>query len=138
MFTFQQVMAQDLTGDGGCLREITGNKPCIDGCEASYGQVVQAGDHIWAHYEGSCEGTGEVFDASFEKPHRQPYGFDFVVGQGAVIKGWDIGFQGMKVGDEATLTLRSDYAYGDHGAPPQIPGGATLIFKVQLNRFERS
>ena len=52
-----------------------------------------------------------------------------------VIKGWDIGFASMKKGEKAVLTITSDYGYGDRGSPPKIPGGATLIFEVELLDF---
>ncbi len=49
-----------------------------------------------------------------------------------VIKGWDLGIQSMKVGEKATLKIQSEYGYGASGSPPSIPGGATLIFDVEL------
>ena len=59
-------------------------------------------------------------------------GFYFKIGAGGVIRGWDVGFLAMSIGEEGTLTIRQDYGYGAQGAPPTIPGGATLIFDVQL------
>jgi len=49
-----------------------------------------------------------------------------------VIKGWDVGFAAMSIGEVGTLTIREDYGYGANGAPPSIPGGATLVFEVEL------
>ena len=118
-------MSEDLRGDGGCLREITAT------ADVANPAVCKQGDYIFAKYKGMLQ-DGTVFDQSHGKSHREPYGFDFQVGAGQVITGWDVGFQGMKIGQKAKLTLRSDYAYGDAGAPPQIPAGATLIFEVEL------
>ena len=56
----------------------------------------------------------------------------FTLGQGQVIKGWDRGVATMRKGEKAMLTCRADYAYGDAGSPPKIPGGATLCFEVEL------
>lgn len=55
-----------------------------------------------------------------------------MIGEGQVIKGWDIGIMSMNLGEKAVLTITSEYAYGDIGAPPQIPSKATLIFTVEL------
>ncbi len=54
------------------------------------------------------------------------------IGTGQVIKGWDLGIMAMKLGEKAELTIKSEYAYGEMGSPPTIPGGATLIFDVEL------
>ncbi len=54
------------------------------------------------------------------------------IGTGQVIKGWDLGIMAMKLGEKAELTIKSEYAYGEMGSPPTIPGGATLIFEVEL------
>jgi len=58
-----------------------------------------------------------------------------VLGQGHVIKGWDIGVASMKKGEKAIFTLKSQYGYGEMGSPPKIPGGATLIFTIELLSF---
>lgn len=52
-----------------------------------------------------------------------------------MIKGWDIGVASMKVGEKSIFTLKSEYAYGEMGSPPKIPGGATLIFTIDLLSF---
>jgi peptidylprolyl isomerase len=74
---------------------------------------------------------GTKFDSSVDR--NDP--FKFQLGQGSVIKGWDIGFASMKKGEKAVLTITSQYGYGDRGSPPKIPGGATLIFEVELLDF---
>jgi len=91
-------------------------------------RVVNDGDTISVLYTGKLE-DGTVFDAS-EKHDNKP--FEFTVGQGMVIKGWDQGLLGAKIGEKRTLTIPSDMGYGAQGIPGTIPGGATLIFDVEL------
>ncbi|XP_071720638.1 FK506-binding protein 2-like [Rutidosis leptorrhynchoides] len=90
---------------------------------------VQAhkGDKIKVHYRGKLT-DGTVFDSSFERGTP----FDFELGAGQVIKGWDQGLLGMCVGEKRKLKIPSKMGYGDRGSPPKIPGGATLIFDTQL------
>eukprot|EP00978_Attheya_sp_CCMP212_P022170 scaffold65795_cov53-Attheya_sp.AAC.1 len=80
---------------------------------------------------GTLEKDGSKFDSSRDR--GKP--FTFTIGQGQVIKGWDEGFASMKVGEQAVLTIRADYGYGPNGSPPKIPGGATLLFDVELLGF---
>jgi peptidylprolyl isomerase len=87
---------------------------------------AQAGDWVWVHYTGKLT-SGEQFDSSAgKKPIR------FTLGQGDVIKGWDEGIAGMKVGEKRKLVIPSDLAYGDVGRPPTIPPKSTLVFDVEL------
>lgn len=79
------------------------------------------------HYTGTLI-DGSKFDSSVDR--NQP--FDFVIGSGQVIKGWERGLLGMCVGEKRKLTIPSDLGYGDRGSPPTIPGGSTLIFDVEL------
>ena len=73
------------------------------------------------------ESTGEIFDqTNFPDP------FVFNVGEGKVIKGWDIGVATMKPGERAVFTIGPEYAYGEKGHPPKIPPNATLIFTIEL------
>ncbi|CAK9231221.1 unnamed protein product [Sphagnum troendelagicum] len=90
---------------------------------------VQAhkGDQVKVHYRGSLV-DGTEFDSSY--PRGSP--FEFVLGQGSVIKGWDQGLLGMCVGEKRKLKIPSSLGYGDRGSPPKIPGGATLIFETEL------
>ena len=75
--------------------------------------------------------NGSDFDSS--RTRGKP--FQFKIGVGAVIKGWDVGISQMRVGERAVFTISSDYGYGDDGYEPVIPGGATLVFDVELLKF---
>jgi FKBP-type peptidyl-prolyl cis-trans isomerase len=74
------------------------------------------------HYTGTLT-DGTKFDSSVDR--GEP--FEFTLGQGGVIKGWDIAVATMKKGEKVQLTLRHDYAYGENGNPPTIPPAATLV-----------
>ena len=74
---------------------------------------------------------GTPFDNSFDR--GEP--FEFNLGAGMVIPGWDQGVAGMKEGGRRVLTIPSDLGYGDAGAPPTIPPGATLVFVVDLEKI---
>ena len=91
------------------------------------GPPVKPGDTVAVHYTGSLTG-GKVFDSS--KGRGQP--FDFVVGRGMVIRGWEAGIVGMRVGGVRRLTIPPEQAYGDRGVPPVIPPKAFLHFEVEL------
>jgi FKBP-type peptidyl-prolyl cis-trans isomerase len=91
------------------------------------GAEAKSGDHVTVHYTGWLT-TGKKFDSSVDA--HQP--FDFTLGQGEVIKGWDEGVAGMKVGGKRQLRIPPDLAYGAAGSPGVIPANATLIFDVQL------
>lgn len=91
------------------------------------GQTAKAGDQVSVHYTGTLI-DGTKFDSSLDRGTP----FQFTVGAGQVIKGWDDGVAGMNVGGKRKLTIPSDLAYGDRGIPGTIPGGATLIFEVEL------
>ena len=92
-----------------------------DGAEARPGRVVRV------HYTGWLE-NGKKFDSSVDR--GQP--FSFPLGAGRVIKGWDEGVKGMKVGGKRKLTIPSKLSYGAQGAGGVIPANATLIFDVEL------
>ncbi|CAN1130962.1 Peptidyl-prolyl cis-trans isomerase FKBP15-1 [Linum perenne] len=85
------------------------------------------GDRIKVHYRGMLT-DGTVFDSSFERGDP----FEFELGGGQVIKGWDQGLLGACVGEKRKLKIPSKLGYGAQGSPPKIPGGATLIFDTEL------
>ncbi|KAG8190375.1 hypothetical protein JTE90_022019 [Oedothorax gibbosus] len=85
------------------------------------------GNKVSVHYTGRLT-DGTKFDSSVDRDEL----FEFTLGQGEVIKAWDIGVATMKKGEKCVLTCHSNYAYGDKGSPPKIPAGATLVFEVEL------
>ncbi|HZB27952.1 MAG TPA: FKBP-type peptidyl-prolyl cis-trans isomerase [Gemmatimonadales bacterium] len=94
---------------------------------AGQGEEATAGKTVSVHYTGWLP-NGEKFDSSRDR--NQP--FEFSLGAGQVIAGWDEGVAGMKVGGRRKLVIPPDLAYGTAGAPPDIPPGATLVFDVEL------
>src|SRR5262245_20239949 len=98
----------------------------IDQMQGTGAQAV-AGKTATVHYAGWLE-NGKKFDSSVER--GQP--FTFPLGAGRVIKGWDEGVQGMKVGGKRRLTIPSSLGYGARGAGNVIPPHATLIFEIEL------
>ena len=86
------------------------------------------GDKLSMHYTGTLYSDCSKFDSSVDR--GEP--FEFTLGRGEVIKGWDDGLRGMCVGEKRKLTIPSDLAYGDSGSGDSIPGGSTLQFEVEL------
>jgi FKBP-type peptidyl-prolyl cis-trans isomerase len=91
------------------------------------GEAAKEGSHVRVHYTGWLT-SGKKFDSSVDagKP------FDFTIGNGEVIKGWEEGVAGMKVGGKRQLRIPPALAYGTQGYPGAIPANATLIFDIQL------
>lgn len=98
----------------------------IDDIKIGTGDEVSEGDTVSVHYIGTLQ-NGQEFDNS--KKRGTP--FEFTVGEGMVITGWEEGLLGMKVGGERVLVIPPEKAYGEQGIGP-IPGNATLIFAIEL------
>ena len=112
----------DFPGDAAPTELVIEDLSLGDGAEA------RAGDSISAHYVGVAQSTGEEFDASWGRGAP----LDFTLGRGQVIKGWDDGIVGMKVGGRRKLVIPAALAYGDRGAGGLITPGEALIFVVDL------
>jgi FK506-binding protein 4/5 len=95
------------------------------------GDLPWKGDRVSVHYVGTLE-DGSQFDSSRDRAEH----FTFNLGKGEVIKGWDLGVATMKIGELAEFTVKSEYGYGSAGSLPKIPGGATLVFEVELFDFQ--
>lgn len=91
------------------------------------GDEVKAGDTVFIHYLGTLE-DGTKFDSSYDRDQS----FETQIGVGQVIRGWDEGVVGMKVGGKRKLTIPYTLAYGERGIPGVIPPKSTLIFELEL------
>ena len=98
------------------------------GKEAKAGQLVAVHYTGWLYEPNAKNKQGKKFDSSRDRGTP----FEFPLGAGRVIKGWDQGVAGMKVGGQRTLTIPAQLAYGPRGAGGIIPPGATLVFDVEL------
>jgi FKBP-type peptidyl-prolyl cis-trans isomerase len=99
----------------------------IDDIKLGDGAEAKAGQSVTVHYVGTLT-DGKKFDSSRDRGK----GFSFKLGAGQVIKGWDQGVAGMKVGGLRKLTIPPELAYGDRGFPGAIPPRSTLVFEVEL------
>lgn len=97
------------------------------GAEATPGSTISVHYTGWIYDERAADKHGAKFDSSLDRGDP----FSFQLGQGRVIKGWDEGFAGMKVGGKRTLMIPAEYGYGASGAGP-IPPNASLVFDVEL------
>ena len=99
----------------------------IDDLKVGEGAVAETGKTVKVHYTGTLT-DGTKFDSSLDR--GEP--FSFQLGAGQVIRGWDEGVKGMRVGGKRKLTIPPDMGYGAAGAPPKIPPNATLMFEIEL------
>ncbi|KAJ1617599.1 hypothetical protein T492DRAFT_605276 [Pavlovales sp. CCMP2436] len=119
--TAKEVETIDVAGDGGCLKQVLVAGNLERGSPPP-------GSKVKVHYVGTLASDGSKFDSSRDRGTE----FEFVIGQGQVIKGWDVGVASMHKGEKAILTCTPAYAYGARGSPPKIPAEATLNFEVEL------
>jgi FKBP-type peptidyl-prolyl cis-trans isomerase len=103
------------------------NELVVEDLKPGTGAEARSGNTVTVHYVGTLT-DGKKFDSSRDRGR----GFTFRLGAGEVIKGWDQGVAGMKVGQLRKLTIPAHLAYGDRGFPPVIPPGSTLVFEVEL------
>lgn len=108
-----------------------GPKLVIKDLKVGKGVAAKTGDKVTVDYTGTFT-NGKVFDSSI--PRHEP--FTFTLGGGEVIKGWDQGVVGMKVGGKRKLTIPYPLAYGADGRPPVIPPKSTLVFVIVMRKIE--
>ncbi|ATB43942.1 FKBP-type peptidyl-prolyl cis-trans isomerase [Cystobacter fuscus] len=99
----------------------------VEDTKVGTGTEAVAGKTVTVHYVGTLT-NGSKFDSSRDRKE----GFTFRLGAGQVIKGWDQGVAGMKIGGVRKLTIPPDLGYGARGFPPVIPPNSTLLFEVEL------
>lgn len=116
------------SGESGVKELITTDTKVGGGAQAKSGQEVSVHYTGWLYDESAPDKKGRKFDSSRDR--GEP--FDFPLGGGMVIKGWDQGVEGMKVGGQRTLIIPAHLGYGSRGAGGVIPPDATLVFDVEL------
>ncbi len=115
------------SGEKKIIRTKTVQGMKIETTKEGTGAPIANGQTAVVHYTGRLT-DGTVFDSSVTRGTP----FEFPLGAGMVIKGWDLGVLGMKVGEARVLTIPSDLGYGERGAGGAIPPNATLVFEVEL------
>ena len=126
MFIFTLTFADYVIADSVRLTKI--DTKIGAGKEAILGKMVSVHYTGWLFDKSTSDNKGKKFDSSRDRSGN----FTFPLGAGRVIKGWDQGVQGMKVGGQRTLIIPSSMGYGTRGAGSIIPPNATLIFDVEL------
>jgi len=99
----------------------------IEDIRLGKGQEAKPGKKVQVYYEGRFKSNNKIFDKT-----NTGDGLKFVLGRGEVIKGWDVGLAGMKVGSKRRIVCPPNMAYGTKGSPPVIPPNSTLVFEVEL------
>lgn len=98
------------------------------------GKEAKSGDKVSVQYVGVLYDGGKEFDTSWTSETKAGSPFEFTLGSGQVIQGWDQGVVGMKEGGRRRLLIPADLAYGEAGSPPKIPANAALVFDVDLKK----
>jgi FKBP-type peptidyl-prolyl cis-trans isomerase len=130
-FVFGQTLISMFSGNSNNKMMAQNSQLLIQDEVVGIGDVAEAGSRVVVHYTGKFV-DGSVFDSSVTR--GEP--FQFVLGSGQVIKGWDEGIVGMRVGGKRLLSVPPEYGYGMNDYGP-IPGGSTLIFEVELLKVEK-
>ncbi|KAF6210917.1 hypothetical protein GE061_014029 [Apolygus lucorum] len=112
--------------EGAQMKTIQGGVQIKD-IKVGSGNVCKPGQKASVYYVGRLKANGKVFDSA-----KKGSPFTFTVGKGEVIKAWDVGVSGMKVGGKRTIICPPNMAYGQRGSPPTIPKNSTLVFEVEL------
>lgn len=118
-------MGQNSVGFNKSKFEVEGVK--VEVVTQGTGSAIKNGDTATVHYNGTLE-NGTKFDSSYDR--NSP--ITFALGSGQLIKGFDVGVLGMKVGEKRKITIPSDLGYGVTGIPPVIPPNSNLIFEIEL------
>ena len=107
----------------------------IEDLVVGQGDTASSGQRVTVHYTGWLDNSGNQ-GAKFDSSRDRNEPFTFALGRGQVIKGWDEGVQGMRVGGQRRLIIPPSLGYGQRGAPGAIPPNATLIFDVELLKVQ--
>lgn len=118
---------QQNEGNKGTPRKSLEGGVIVEDLKVGQGVPAKSGKMVSVYYVGKLKNNNKQFDST-----TQGSGFKFRLGKGEVIKGWDVGLNGMKVGGKRRITIPSHMAYGNKGSPPAIPPNSTLVFDVEL------
>ncbi|MGE0171568.1 MAG: FKBP-type peptidyl-prolyl cis-trans isomerase [Oligoflexales bacterium] len=125
----QPAATSEATSSGEAAPAATTDASGLEITDITVGQGAEAvdGSQVTVHYTGTLT-NGTTFDSSVSR--NEPFVFE--LGKGHVIKGWEMGVKGMKVGGKRKLVIPPDLAYGERGAGSVIPPNATLVFEIEL------
>ncbi len=130
------IISKNKTGENKMenTQQVEGVK--IEVLQEGSGEAAKAGDNVSMNYTGMLT-DGTVFDSNIDPKFNHVQPFVFTLGAGQVIKGWDLGVDGMKVGEKRKLEIEPAYAYGEGGVGSIIPPNATLVFEVELVEIKK-